>query len=364
MKIKIKKILLGQHNSIGRFYLVGFVFTFVIFIFSIAFLINDRINLHSKMLDEVVVHNERIEQKFTDSLLYTKLIMSYVGRQIANYNKKDDPSFIKNILVSYRIPENGLTSWSTFSWADERHQLIVSNGLGILKERKDLSNRDYIPLTKQFPETIQIGTPVFGYFSKLWSIPLAYGVVDTHRKYIGAVITGIIVENLQTQIESLVTNRHIFFVIVDAKNQVIAKSPGFESEDNKVFLNKFLQRISTYGGEELEYKYGYYQKLGECSYGIITIYDRKALFLMLNNDMTTYLTIVSFLLAFMSFIFYSFHNNITVSISELSVFVEKIYRNEPGRKVKKFEIAEIEDLAKKLRKLDSNLSSLHKHRHD
>lgn len=358
--MKIRNIFLGRYNSIRRFYLASFLFTLSAFVFSMVFLINDRINLHSKMLDDVKSHNERIEQKFSDSLLYTKLIMSYVGRQIANYGKKDDAVFIRNLLVSYRIPENGLTSWSIFSWVDADHQLTVSSGLGVLTEKKDLSARDYIPMTKQYPETIQLGTPVFGVLSKLWSIPLGYGVVDTHRKYIGAVVTGIIVENLQSQIESLITNRHIFFAVVDSKNQIVAKSLALESEDNKNFLNKFLQKINAEGGEKIQYKYGYYQKLGDYSYGVITIYDRNILFSALNDDLITYLAAIFSFLAFMSFIFYSFHSSITSSVSELSSFVDQISRDEPGRKIKKFEIAEVEELAQKLRKLDSNLSRSNK----
>ena len=84
----IKNILLGRYKSIRRFYLSCFLITVLAFIFSLAFLVNDRINLHAKMMDDIKAHNQRIEQKFSDSLLYTKLIMSYVGRQIANNEKK------------------------------------------------------------------------------------------------------------------------------------------------------------------------------------------------------------------------------------------------------------------------------------
>lgn len=362
--MKIRNIFLGRYNSIRHFYLTSFLLTLTAFIFSIVFLINDHINLYDRMLDDVKAHNERIEQKFSDSLIYTKLIMSYAGRQISNYDKKDDLVFIRNLLVSYRIPEKGLTSWSIFSWVDADHQLTVSSGLGVLKEKKDLSARDYILMTKQYPETIQIGAPVFGILSKLWSIPLGYGVVDTHRKYIGAVVTGIIIENLKSQIEDLITNRHIFFAIVDSKNQVVAKSLALESGENKIFLNKFLQKITADGGERLKYKYGYYQKLEDYSYGIITIYDSKVLFSLLNDNLITYLAAIFSFLAFMSFVFYSFHNSITTSISEISHFVEKIFRDEPNRKIKKFEIDEMEELAQKLRKLDSKLSHPHKSKHD
>lgn len=356
----IRTILSGRYSSIRRFYFVSFILALIALIFSLVLLISDRINLNSRMFDDVKSHNQRIEQKFSDSLLYTKLIMSYVGRQVANYGKKNDPEFIRNLLVSYRIPENGLTSWSTFSWADENFQLSISSGLGVLKEKKDLSVRDYIPLTKQYPEMIHLGTPVFGILSRQWSIPMGYGVVDAHRKYIGAVVTGIILENLQAQVESLISNRHIFFAIVDSRNQVVAKSLALESQENKKFINKFLKVIAADDEKKVEYEYGYYQKLKDYPYGVITIYDRKILSSLLSDNILTYLAMIFSFLAFMSFVFYSFHVSVTSSISEISEFVEKILRDEPNRKARKFEIAEIEKLAQKLRKIDSILYSRHK----
>jgi len=355
----IKNILLGRYKSIRRFYLSCFLMMVLAFIFSLAFLVNDRINLHAKMMDDIKAHNERIEQKFSDSLLYTKLIMSYVGRQIANNEKKNDLNFIRNLLVSYHIPENGLTSWSIFSWADENHQLLVSSGLGVLREKKDLSMRDYMPLTKQYPETLQIGMPVFGVLSRLWSIPIGYGVSDTHRQYIGSVVTGIIVENLKSQVESLVTNNNIFFAIIDSKNQIITKSTALESEENREFLNKFLEKIIAAGGENVAYKYAYYQKLEGYEHGIITLYNRDVLFSDLNDNLIIYLAVIFLLLSFISFIVYTFHNNVTTAIAEISDYVGKIARGEPTQKLKKFEIAELEELAQKLHRLDEKTHRKH-----
>lgn len=324
------------------------------FVFSLAFLINDRVNLHAKMMDDLKSHNDRIEQKFSDSLLYTKLIMSYVGRQIANNEKKHDLNFIRNLLVSYHIPENGLMSWSIFSWADENHQLLVSSGLGILHPRKDLSMRDYMPLTKQYPETMQIGAPVFGVLSRLWSIPIGYGVMDMHRQYIGSVVTGIIVENLKSQVEALITNNNIFFAIVDPKNQIITKSTALESEANREFLNKFMEKVVAAGGENVSYKYAYYQRLKGYEHGVITLYNRDVLFSALNDNLIIYLAVTFLLLSFISLIVYTFHNNITAAITEISEYVGKIARNEQ-RQVRKFEIAELEDLSQKLHRLDSSI---------
>lgn len=361
--LKLTNFFLGRYSSTRQFYFILLLLSAIGFVFSLSFLINDRMNLRSKIFDDVKSHNERIEQKFSDSLLYTKLIMSYVGRQIANYDKKHDLNFIRNLLVSYHIPENGLMSWSIFSWADENHQLVVSSGIGVLREKKDLSMRDYMIQSRQHPDNIEIGAPVYGVLSRLWSIPIGYGVLDTHRQYIGSVVTGIIVENLRSQIESLITNRHIFFAIVDGKNQVITMSEALESERNKEFLNKFLEKINESGSQNMQYKYGYYQKLPGYEHGVITIYDREFLFETLNDKLMSLLSVIFFFMILIAFISYSFHRTVTESIAQLSSYIDKMPHPDLERKIRKFEIAEIDQLAQKLRQLDSTISR-NKTKHD
>jgi len=357
----IKKSISAKYTSVGHFYLFNSIFAAMIVVFSITFLVNDYVNFKSDIVRDVKWQNERIKQKFTDSLLYTKHIMRYIGKQVANHGEKDY-KFINNIMASYRIPEDGIMSWSTFSWANKDHKIVISSNLGIMKDWPSLADRDYIPLTTQHPEVLHLGKMVNGAVSGLWSIPLGYGVVDTHRKYIGAVVTGIVIENLKTQIEKLITNRNIFFAIIDLRDGIITKSSDFDSEEQKIFLDKFLQKIKTSNSKKLLYKTGYYQQLDEYPYGIITVYNNKMLISTAEDRFVIYLGIISLIIAFSAFIFYGFHKNLISPIIEVADYAKKIYHGEPDRKIPQFEVSEINDLAKTLSKIDEALLKKRDHK--
>jgi hypothetical protein len=353
--IGIKNIITGRYATIRHFYLVSFTLAVAAFIFSAVFLVNDYLKFKSNIDYDLRVHNERIEQKFSDSLFYTKLIMSYVGRQIANHGDVHDYNFIKNLLNSYRMPDNGLMSWSVLSWVDDQHRIVVSRNVGLIKETKDLSDRDYIPLTVQYPETIHMGKPVYGMMSGLYSIPLGYGVIDTHRRYIGAVVSGIIIRNLQSQIEELIGNSDISFAIFDTNGNLIAQSVSSDFSDKTI--KKILSKMTESNSSKFFYKNSYYKKLEEYPYVIATIYNKNASDSSAQIRLSIYLLVIFLLISFISLIFYGFHRNLISPILQLSRIADKIYRRDSDRKIPKFEVQEIDDLAKNLQKIDNLISN-------
>jgi hypothetical protein len=350
----LKKITLRHYLTIRHFYLISFTFAFAAFLFSAVFFINDYVKFKSDISYDLKIHNERIEQKFSDSLFYTRLIMSYVGRQVANNDNAHDYNFIKGVLNGYRMPENGLMSWSILSWANKQHQIVISRGIGIMKEKKDLSHRDYIPLTRHRPEAVQMGKPVKGIISGLYSIPVGYGVVDTHRKYIGAVISGIVIHNLQAQMESLIGNSEISFALIDVRNGLITQSSGGHISDEAV--DKVLSKMKDSNLTKLVNGRSYYKKVKGYPYIIGTIYNRGTGDSESRVRFSVYLMVMLLLLSFLSLIFYGFHEKIVSPIVELSEFAAKIYCGEIPRKTPKFDVKEMNDLAKKLHKIDGLIS--------
>ena len=349
---EIRKAILGHYLTVRHFYLISSILAIAAFLFSAAFLLNDYVKFKSDISNDLKANNERVEQKFSDSLFYTRLIMSYVGRQVSNNGNPRDYKFIKNVLNSYRMPENGLMSWSILSWANPEHKIVISRGAGILKESKDLSHRDYIPSTRSNPETIQTGKPVKGIISNLYSIPMGYGVIDTHRKYIGAVISGIVIKNVQSQIEDLIDNPNISFALVDIRKPTILVSSALAAIDEKK-IKQALIKLKNNQLNKLSYKNAYYKRIKGYPYVIATIYNKTVIDSNSQIRFAIYLMVIFLLLSFLSLILYGFHSKIINPIFELSEFAKKIHHGDYPRKTPKFEVKEMNDLAKNLHKIDN-----------
>ena len=252
------------------------VLALIFVIFSTIVFVNGYLSFQSEVAGEVREQNERVKRKFLDSVLYTKHIMSYIGYQIAMEGAANDYEFINRLLLSYRRSDDQVMAWSTFSWVDKNRNLVVSSNLGVMKELVDMSGRDYIPFTIRYPKNMFMGKPVYGIVSKLWSIPVGYGVIDQRNDYLGTVISGIVISGLKSKIEDSITNRNISFAIIDEKAEVVTQSDNLNEETNQDFFHKFLRKVAVKTGEKsFSYKGGYYQKFEEYPYGIITTYNQS-----------------------------------------------------------------------------------------
>lgn len=338
--------------AIGRnFYITSFAIITGAFLFSSLFLVNDYFKFKSEIKRDLVINNELIEQKIVDSFFYTKLIMSYVGRQIANHGNAKDYKFIENVLNSYRMPSEGLMSWSLLSWVDEHDQVMVSRRLGHLNKKIDLSTRTYIKEAKNHPETIQINRPIYGAISGTYNMPIAYGVTDTHRKYFGSVVTGIIVNNLRLQLLDIVNKKEISFALIDVRGDVV-----IQSSDNLIdekLLQKILTKVNQEGQQSFFYNNYYYKKIPAYPYIVATSYENRSLNYSSQRRFGVYVIVMFALISVMIFFLYSFHKKVISSIKEVSNFADKIYHDIPRRKTPKSDVREIEHLIKTLHKIDN-----------
>lgn len=343
--------MLSKYAVSRNFYITSFAIIASAFLFSALFFVNDYFKFKSEIKRDLVVNNELIEQKIVDSFFYTKLIMSYVGRQIANHGNPKDYKFIENVLNSYRMPSDGLMSWSVLSWVDENYKVAVSRRIGHLRQKVDLSNRAYIVEAKKFPETMQISRPVFGTISGIYNMPIAYGVTDTHRKFFGSVVTGIIVNNLRLQLFDIVSKKEISFALIDARGDVVIES--VDGLIDKELLQKILTKVNDEGQQNFFYDNFYYKKVPNYPYIVVTSYKMQSLNYSSQNRFIIYLTTMLALIAAMIFFLYSFHKKVILSIKEVSNYADKISHDVPVRKTPKSDIKEIDHLARTLHKIDN-----------
>ncbi|MBM5782108.1 MAG: hypothetical protein FJ368_01660 [Pelagibacterales bacterium] len=269
------KIFYNKNKKISqKFYLISFLLLTSLIIFYFSFCIYDNFILQKKIKSDLIISNQKISRKIDDSLAYTNHIMKYIGDQIVRSNAKNNYKFINKLLISYRIPNNDLLSWSTFSWVDENFHLVVSSNIGIdTKNFSDLSKRDYMPNTALYPNTLQLGQPVFGVKSNLWSIPIGYGVVDSKNNYIGSVVTGIVIDGLRNKLKEILDDKNLLYAVIDERNGTeVIKS----DQVDKILVQKILREIPYLDNNNSFYgKFFYYQKINNYPYAIITIYSPK-----------------------------------------------------------------------------------------
>lgn len=300
-----------------------------------------------KISKEILIsENRRISAKFEDSLAYTKHIMRYIGGQIQRNDAAKNYQFINQLLISYRAPSNDIMSWSTFSWVDSNFHLIVSSNEGInLNNFGDLSKRDYIPRTVENPETIQVGSPVYGIKSNIWSIPVGYGIKNKKGEYLGAVVTGIVIDGLQKKLEEIIKNDGVFFAIIDTKDlSVVAKSSEFWTSS----LRKVLKEIKLEHQDLISLEdHFYYKKLPNYPYAIVTFYLPKKV----HNRLLIYISLITLILVATAVPLILFERKLVKPIRKLARIAKDISLGKEPGSLGKSNIEEIDSLANELRNI-------------
>lgn len=337
-------MIFNKNNKISqKFHLISFLLLLVTTTICITFFFYDNYASKKQIRNILTSESQRLISKFDDSLSYTKHIMGYIGDQIQRNNAATKYNFINQLLISYRVPNNELMSWSTFSWVDHNGHLIISSNQGVnLKDYGDLLKRDYMPKTVLYPKTIQTGSPVYGVKSKLWSVPIGYGVVSDKGEYLGAVVTGIVTDGLKNKLSEIIKNDQVLFILIDERSSdIVTKSDNID----EYIVKKILHKIELNKSEQtiLDDLF-YYKKMSNYPYSIVTLY------LPINeyNQWFTYLLLISIITFLVVLPVVLFKKKLILPIIELSKIAEDISSDKNPKFMKKSNIKEIDNLAKQL----------------
>lgn len=325
----------------------------------LMFLVNDNASFRSAVSYEIKAQNNSVRQKIRDSLTYTKQIMAYVGKQISIHDPHDY-KYINELLINYRVPHDGLLYWNVFAWVNENNKVKVASGMGFIREDIDLSDRQYLLLAKENPETTHVGNPLISKLNNTYLIPISYGIINSHREYMGSIVAGLVINNLESQVHNIISDENILFAIIDGSGSVVAKSLKLDEGQNKKILDKILENIKNNPGQELLSGLAYYQRLIECeaecaNYGVITIYDNNTITHRNRTRLMIYLLIASFAVSISGFMLFGFYEHVIHPIAILSEAAQKIHNNEPNIHIPKFEVNELNQLANSLEELDKAL---------
>ncbi len=188
----------------------------------------------AKIASRLASSSDVVSYLISDNIKHTEFLMKVINSQI-----KRDPKnleYIEGILSKYRVNDHikNSMSWTMFTWADERNFQIVDAVLGIVADKPyDLNSRDYIHITKYYPDRVILGKPVFGTTSKKWMIPAGVGVQNDNDVYLGAITTGFDLNLLARVAKSSIKDENVQFYIFDIRgNLLIDSSRELQGPDN------------------------------------------------------------------------------------------------------------------------------------
>ncbi len=209
-KNEIKQSLSDNSNEFPRIFCATIFASFLI----VSLLFFHLFEMEkSKIRNILEIQSLKIEKELTTLIKHTSAINNNINWHISKdpYNK----DHIFNVLRYYNINDKTVLSWTLFSWVNSHYKITVDSEYGVLKSSLDLSGRDYLPITEQKPNQLQLGRPVTGSTSNKWMIPSGNGITDSKGKYLGAVVIGFEIDYLAKILSSEINDEKIEFGLFD-----------------------------------------------------------------------------------------------------------------------------------------------------
>lgn len=226
-KLSIFSFIIKHFSIITKFLVM------LLIAFSAIYIYSSVQNLQNEEKNKLNSTSIIINRAISSNIGYSVYQIYYVAKQISKTG--GDKEKINQILSNYKSDSENyfeiVTNWNMYSWIDHNNQLVVNGFEGVLKKTVDLSDRDYLPITRKNPGRVVFGQPVLGTISKRQILPLSIGVADNNGKFLGTVVFSIDIDKLFSQIRSAVKDDPINFLIIDQDEKLFFKSSLIGDEE-------------------------------------------------------------------------------------------------------------------------------------
>jgi len=337
------------------FILFLILFGFVTLFLSIKIFYKDYSKARKVVFKDLEYQSQRVKANFEDAIKYSQSNMGYIADQIVSHGKLDE-LFIKKLLESYKLPDHKVLEFSTFSWVNKNHKLVISSNSGFHSgENLDLSKRDYIPKTISEPKKIHLGNMVTGIYSKKWSIPAGYGVVDKNNNYLGAVVIGFVIDGLKNRLSETISSKNIYFAILQLNGDIVTSNSSLDNKDiisllenNKnLILSKDTDIIFKHHfSSKKPYGSVYFNKIKDYPYVILTFYDKDAESNLLFSLAQNYFLVFSLIFIIVFIAIFIVYTNLVKPIVQLSKAITELSKGNENINLPKSRCVEIDGLSK------------------
>lgn len=244
-----------------------------------------------------------IHRDISDIFARINNINNYIGKDIAKL--KSDQNFNNNvskILKNYHDRPGYILPWPGVGWMDINGYQTVTYKIGVRDKKINMNARKYIPHLSRDPWKLHNSTPSYGSNSKKWIIPVATGIVNRDKKYIGAVIVAIDINKLLTELQKNIP-QDVKFLITDNDHNMIINNYDDRQIIRKININrnKAINNNDYYQIID-NIKYSNFQTLDQYNYFISTGYSQNYLQNQIKNLILDKLSEISIITIFFAFI--------------------------------------------------------------
>jgi len=232
---QIIKYCFRPFRSRYAFYAITSLLLITLFITSVFFYVQLQKEQIRRDLD---VAMSKVERTFVDIIDNTEYIMNLINFQIQE--KPQDKEYINSILKKFRTNSrlSNQLSWTTFSWVDNNDILTVDATYGVMENPIDMSDRDYLSLTKIKLEKLILGRPVIGRPSNKWIISGGVGITNERKNYIGSMVIGFDLKILLFKLRNVMENPNIQdLVLFDDKLNIVTINDCIKYQDYDFSVN-------------------------------------------------------------------------------------------------------------------------------
>jgi len=204
-------------------------------------------NYKKEWQEQLVKQEALIRGNLVETFESTSEFLHYIGAQILKGNAKDSP-FIYSILKDIKLDEYDLNpnviSWSFIGWVDSKGFQVVNQKEGIKTIPRDMNSMSYIKNCKTSPWKLQFSTPTMGLPSNMLIIPAGIGLTDMHKKFVGSLVVGFNVEEINKMLLKE-TNKNIVFQVVDEYGAIIFSNIANSTTQNSENLFESHKLLSS-----------------------------------------------------------------------------------------------------------------------
>jgi signal transduction histidine kinase/CheY-like chemotaxis protein len=343
------KFIKKQISLSWKFVLYSLIFASLICAYLSYLFIKEISIQNDKSFSRLSAELSFVKKNFDDSKKYTSLVLNGIVDKIAK--NPQDKIYISEVLKSFRILHDSkmkdMLSISMFSWVDSSGKLVVSSDFGVLTKSVDLSNRDYLQLTRHHPNQLYLGKPVIGGVSEQYIIPAGVGLVGDGANYQGSVVVGFNIENIyQKFLKEKVMYDSSLQIIYNGEFGVIGNSipvnrQYLEKIDLKNLDVQVLNYPSIFGKTEMLI----YQNIANSPYGILVSFDNKNSF---SSIKASYLVEFILIIFFFGILIYLLKSHFINPIIILSQEANLIGSGNSDIKIPKSNVLEINQLSKSI----------------
>lgn len=209
-------------------------------------MLHKRINYQAQ--ERILQESNRIEKELVDLFQKTHELMTYIGKGIVNSQPEDLLLIWKQVKGTFARANKDKDSfmWPDLGWVDAQMQQILNTRSGVLSIPLDMSIRDYVRTAPMFPWTLQFAKPGPSIPEHLYGslvIPFGMGIFDDRKTFLGIVSAAFNIPDLVKQIDQVIKDHTINFVILDRQGNIILQTLGHKLEEKENELNNLRKLL-------------------------------------------------------------------------------------------------------------------------